>query len=327
MHGLMRGAMAAALVSVSVTAGTAPTLASDYPNKPVRIIVPFPAGASTDNIARPLAERLSAALGEQFVVENRGGAGGVLGTEALARATPDGYTIMITPQTPLAVMPNLRKMPYDPSKDVVPVARMSEVVAGLAVHPSVGAKTLDEFIALAKKNPGKYTFASAGVGTITHLRGEMLKQMAGIDLLHVPYRGNGEAMPDLLAGNVHAMFEAVVFPHVKSGKLNLLAIIDDQRFPEFPNTPTIKELGFKDYNMPIWFGTYAPAGTPQAVIDRLHTEIAKIHTDKEFRAKLMEVGMRVYDKAETPAEIAARLVEQTKTFGDIIRTANVRIDG
>jgi tripartite-type tricarboxylate transporter receptor subunit TctC len=233
---------------------------------------------------------------------------------------------MITPQTPIVVLPNLRKVGYDPAQDIVPIARMSEVITGFAVHPSVGVTTLKDFIALAKANPGKYTFCSAGVGTITHLRGEMLKIMAGIDLLHVPYKGNGEALPDLLAGNVHAMFEAIVFPHVKAGKLTLLAVVDDERHPDFPDTPTIKESGFPDYDMPIWFGAYAPRGTPQPIIDKLHREISRIHGDAELTARLMSQGMRVYAKAESPEEMRKRIAAQTVVFAEIIRKAKVAVE-
>lgn len=298
----------------------------DYPSRPVRIIIPYPAAASTDNIGRPLADRLSRAFGQQFVIENRGGAGGTLGAELLTKSAPDGYTLMITPQTPIVVLPSLRKVGYDPKNDFIPVARMSEVITGFAVHPSLGVKTLPEFIALAKAKPGKIVFVSAGVGTITHLRGEMLKVLAGIDMLHVPYKGNGEALPDLLAGNVHAMFEAVVFPHVKAGKLTLLAVVDDVRHPDFPDTPTIKESGFPDYDMPIWFGTYAPRGTPRAIIDKLHLEISRIHGDQDFAAKQMALGMRVYAKAETPEEIRARIEAQRVTFANIIKTAQIVVE-
>ena len=320
-----------ALVAISALAGvlawaTPVAAQSDYPNRPVRIIIPYPAGASTDTIGRPVAERLQSLLGQPVVVENRGGAGGALGAEMMAKAAPDGYTIMITPQTPIVVLPSLRKMPYDPAKDFMPVARLSEVITGFAVHPSLGVSTLKEFIDLARKNPGKYTFVSAGVGTITHLRGEMLKVLAGIDLLHVPYRGNGEALPDLLAGNVHAMFEAVVFPHVKTGRLTLLAVVDDERHPDFPNTPTIKESGFPDFDMPIWFGAYAPAGTPQPIIEKLHKAISTIHGDKEFTEKQMAAGMRVYANAETPEEMGRRMAAQTKVFAEIIKRAGVKID-
>jgi tripartite-type tricarboxylate transporter receptor subunit TctC len=321
MLGFWRFALSA-LVALCVLPPLPAIAQSDYPTKPVRLIIPYPAGGSTDNIARPLAERLSRALGQQFVVENRGGAGGTLGAEAAAKAAPDGYTLLITPQTPLVVLPNLRKVSYDP-KDFIPIARMTEVVTGFAVHPSLGVTTLQEFVALAKQRPGKISFVSAGVGTITHLRGELLKIMAGIDLLHVPYRGNGEALPDLLAGNAHAMFEAIVFPHVKAGKLTLLAVVDDERHPDFPNTPTIKESGFPDYEAPIWFGAFAPKGTPMPIVDKLAREIAKIHDDKEFREKQMTFGMKVYAKAETPEQIGKRIAEQTLIFADIIKKAGV----
>lgn len=320
------GLLALAVFAAIVVWATPARARDDYPNRPVRIIVPYPAGASTDTIARPLAERLSNALGQQFVVENRGGAAGVLGAEMMTKAAPDGYTIMVTPQTPIVVLPGLRKMPYDPAKDFIPIARMSEVITGFAVHPSLGVKTLPEFIALAKKHPGKYSFVSAGVGTITHLRGEMLKIMAGIDLLHVPYRGNGEALPDLLAGTVHAMFEAVVFPHVKKGKLTLLAVVDDERHPDFPETPTIKESGFPDFDMPIWFGAYAPQGTPSSIIKKLHRAISSIHDDKDFGARMMEMGMRIYPSAERPEDISIRIAAQAAVFADIIKKANIKTE-
>ena len=324
MPGIWRFALAVLLTAGgSMIFGATGRAQDDYPSRPVRIIIPYPAAASTDNIGRPLADRLSRALGQQFVIENRGGAGGTLGAELLTKSAPDGYTLMITPQTPIVVLPSLRKVGYDPTKDFAPVARMSEVITGFAVHPSLGVKTLQEFIALAKAKPGKIVFVSAGVGTITHLRGEMLKVLADIDLLHVPYKGNGEALPDLLAGNVHAMFEAVVFPHVKAGKLTLLAVVDDVRHPDFPNTPTIKESGFPDYDMPIWFGAYAPRGTPPAIIARLHREISKIHDDKEFGDRLMALGMRVYAKADTPEEMTRRIEAQRIVFRDIIKKANV----
>ena len=326
MPGIWHISTAAAFM-LSALSTLAPAKAQDdYPSRPVRIIIPYPAAASTDNIGRPLADRLSRAFGQQFVIENRGGAGGTLGAELMTKSAPDGYTLMITPQTPIVVLPTLRRVGYDPKADFVPISRMSEVITGFAVHPSLGVKTLPEFIALAKAKPGKIVFVSAGVGTITHLRGEMLKVLAGIDMLHVPYKGNGEALPDLLAGNVHAMFEAVVFPHVKAGKLTLLAVVDDVRHPDFPDAPTIKESGFPDYDMPIWFGTYAPRGTPQVIIDKLHREISRIHDDREFGAKLMALGMRVYARAETPEEIRARIEAQRISFADVIRKAQIVVE-
>lgn len=299
---------------------------ADYPNRPVRVIIPYPPGAGTDLIARPVAEQLSRALGQQYVVEHRSGAGGALGAEALAKSPPDGYTLMITPQAPIVVLPYLRKVGYDPIKDIVPIARMSEIVTGIVVHPSLGVKTLGEYVALAKQKPGYITYASGGAGTITHLRAELFKSMAGIDLLHVPYRGNGEAIPDLLAGNVHTMIEATIFPHVKAGKLTLLVILDDERVADFPDVPTIKEAGFPKYELPIWFGAYAPTGTPRPIIEKLHNEIARIQADEALGAKLALGGMRLITKSPPLDTLEPYIAQQTKQLTDLIEKANIRVD-
>ena len=216
-------------------------------------------------------------------------------------------------------------MNYDPLKDFIHVDRLGESMAGIAVHPSVGAKTLAEFIALAKTSPGKFTFVSAGVGTVNHLRGEMLKLQAGIDMLHIPYKGTGEALADLLAGNVSLMFESSVFPHVKSGKLALLALLDE-RNPDFPEVPTMKEAGFPDFDLPIWTGAYLPRGTPQAIVKKLHGELAKIHGDKDLAAKLEAAGIRLYPKSDSLDRLAARLADETARFAEIIKQANVKLD-
>jgi len=299
---------------------------ADYPNRPVRVIIPYPPGAGTDLIARPVAEQLSRALGQQFVVEHRSGAGGALGAEALAKSPPDGYTLMITPQAPIVILPYLRKVGYDPIKDIVPIARMSEIVTGIVVHPSLGVKTLGDYVALAKQKPGYITYASGGAGTITHLRAELFKSMAGIDLLHIPYRGNGEAIPDLLAGNVHTMIEATIFPHVKAGKLTLLAILDDERVADFPDVPTIKEAGFPKYELPIWFGAYAPTGTPRPIIEKLHNEIARIQADDALGAKLALGGMRLIGKSPPLDTLEPYIAQQTKQLTDLIEKANIRVD-
>lgn len=305
----------------------APALAqTDWPTRPVRAIIPYPPGSGTDFIMRGITERLSRQLGQQFVVEHRSGASGALGTESVARATPDGYTILMTPQAPMITLPILRKLPYDPVKDFAPVSRMGEVIAGFAVHPSLGVKNLQEYIALAKRKPGQITFVSAGVGSVNHIRGETLKLMAGIDLLHVPYRGNGEAIPDLLAGQVHGIFDNIIFPHVKAGKLTLLAILSDERYSEFPDVGTVKEQGLPEFDLPIWFGTWVPAGVARPIVDKLHAAISTIHTDEEFRAKQFAGGMLIYPKADTVEEFRARLVRQTAFFTDIIRRANIKLD-
>lgn len=321
-----RALAALLLVATAVVSGAATALAqTDWPNRPVRIIIPYAAGASTDSLVRGIAEKLQASLNQPFVVENRGGAAGALGTEMAAKSPPDGYTILMTPQAPIVTLPHLRKMSYEPLGDFIHVGRLGESIAGIAVHPSVGAKTLAEFIALAKKNPGKFTFVSAGVGTVNHLRGEMLKLQAGIDLLHIPYKGTGEALADLLAGNVSLMFESSVFPHVKQGKLVLLAMLDE-RNPEFPDVLTMKEAGFPEFDLPIWTGAYLPRGTPQAVVEKLHRELAKIQEDKDLAVKLEQAGIRLYPKGDSLDNLAKRLAAETARFADLIKKANVKLD-
>ncbi len=325
---VMHRRLSVALLTCILIAGGFRSAAAqtEWPTRPVRVVIPYPPGSGTDFIVRAVAERLSRQFGQQFVVEHRSGAAGILGTEAVVRSAPDGYTILMTPQAPIVVLSNLRKLPYDPLKDLVGISRMGEVIAGFAVYAGLGVKNMQEFIALAKQKPGQITFVSAGVGSVNHLRGETLKLMAGIDMLHVPYKGNGEAVPDLLAGQVHGIFDSLVFPHVKAGKLTLLAILSDERYAEFPDVPTMKEAGFPDFDLPIWFGTFAPAGVSPAIVQKLHDAISTIHTDEAFRAKQFSGGIHVYRQADTVPELKERLVKQTAYFADVIKRANVKLD-
>jgi tripartite-type tricarboxylate transporter receptor subunit TctC len=299
---------------------------TSWPDHPVRVIVPYAPGAGTDFIVRAVAERLSRQTGQQFVVEHRGGAAGTLGTETVTKSLPDGYTLLMTPQAPIQLLPHLRKLAYNPMTDLVPVGRMGESISGFAAHPSVGAKNLPEFVALAKKNPGKFTYATAGVGSVNHLRAETLKLMAGIDLLHVPYKGVGEALPDLLAGNVSCMFDSNVFPHAKAGKLTLLAVLADERYSEFPDVGTMKEQGLPDYDVPVWFGAYAPAGVPQPIVNKLHAELATMHTDEEFQEKQSAGGIRIYKEAMTLSQLRTWVEAQSLRFADLMRRANITLD-
>ncbi len=299
---------------------------SGYPNRPVRIIVPYAPGAGTDFIVRAAAERLSRQMGQQFVVEHRGGAAGTVGTETVARSAPDGYSILMTPQAPIQLLPHLRKLSYDPLTDLVVIGRMGESISGFAVHPSLGVKNMAEFVALAKSNPGKFTYATAGVGSVNHLRAETLKLMANIDLLHVPYKGVGEALPDLLAGNVQCMFDSNVFPHAKAGKLSLLAILADERYSEFPDVGTMKEQGFPNYDVPVWFGAYVPAGVPPQIVETLHREIGTMHSDEEFQAKQFAGGIRIYRDAMSLTQMRDRVKAQSMYFADLIQRANIRLD-
>ena len=325
MTNINRRTVLAGLGSTAI-AGSARAQATDWPNRPVRVVVPYAPGAGTDFVVRAVAERLSRQTGQQFVVEHKGGAAGALGTETVAKGMKDGYTILMTPQAPIQLIPHLRPLPYDPMTDFVVVGRMAESISGFAAHPSVPAANLTEFIALAKKNPGKYTFAPAGVGSVNHLRGETLKLMAGIDLLHVPYRGVGEALPDLLAGNVSTMFDANVFSHARGGKLKLLAVLQDTRYSEFPDVPTMKEQGLPDYDVPVWYGAYAPAGVPRPILEKLRNEIATIHSDKEFQAKQFAGGIHVYPQNMSLEQLKVKIQTQSQYFGDLIRRANIKLE-
>lgn len=256
---------AIAVLAAAFLAGSqarAQDLARGWPDRPVKLILPYAPGGATDLIGRPWAEKLSQAFGQQFVIENRGGAAGMIGTEAAAKAAPDGYSFLLTPNATLSILPNLRRTPYDPIRSFEAVGRVGDIWAGFVIHPAVGPKTFKEMVDYARKNPGKLSFGSAGLGTATHLRLEMLKWEAGIDIPHVPYRGSADALNDLLPNTIQLMNEINVLPHVRAGKLHLLAINHGQRHPDFPDVPTLTELGYPDSDVPIWFGPGA-GGRPQ----------------------------------------------------------------
>ena len=315
---LAAGTLAAG-VSTSTSAQT-----TNWPEKPVKLILPYAPGGATDAIARPWSEKLSQAFGQPFVVENRGGAGGMIGTEAAAKSAPDGYSLLLTPNAPLSVLPTLRQTPYDPIKSFAPVARVGDLVCGFVVHASLGIKSMAELIDYAKKNPGKLTYGSAGLGTATHLRIEMLKLKAGIDILHVPYRGSADALNDLLPGTVHMMNEIVVLPHVKAGKLVLLNINFPTRHPDFPDVPTLTEAGIGNSDVPVWYSLFAPAGTPAPIIQKLHAKVDEIAKSDDMIARMRSINVVV--PPQTPEDIAKYLVEDTTRNAELIKTANIKLE-
>ncbi len=298
--------------------------AQNWPERAVKIILPYAPGGATDAIGRPWADKLSQAFGQQFVIENRGGAGGMIGAEAAAKSPPDGYTLFLTPNAPLSVVPTLRKTAYDPVKSFDPVGRVGDVVCGFVIHPSVGVKTLKEMIEYAKKNPGKLTFASSGNGTANHLRVEMLKLKTGIDILHVPYRGGADSLNDVLPGTVHMMNEPVSLPHAKAGKLILLNINGTERHPDFPDVPTLTELGIAGADVPIWFSIYAPAGTPKEIVAKLNAKMIEIAKTDDMKAKMRAVNAFV--PLQSPEDMAKHLIEDIKANADLIKAANIKID-
>jgi tripartite-type tricarboxylate transporter receptor subunit TctC len=297
--------------------------AKAWPEKPVRIIVPFAAGGGTDAIARPWADKLSAAFGQQFVIENRGGASGLIGTEAAAKATPDGYTFLITGATTTTFLPMVRKVNYD-AGSLMPVARMADILCGHVILSSVGPKTIGEVVDYAKKNPGKLVFGSSGNGTTPHLRFEAFRAKAGVDILHVPYRGGADSLTDLLAGNIHLMNEPVTLPHVKAGKLTMFAVNHSERMADFPDVPTLTESGFPDCDVPLWFTLWAPGGTPKEIIAKLNEKANEIAKTDDMKGRLKLAGG--VPVIQTPEEIAAFREKDRAALAALIKAANIKLE-
>ena len=320
-----RTLLTATLAAPAILAGTGARAQAAWPNKPVKLILPYAPGGATDMIGRPWADKLGGTFGQPFVVDNRGGASGAIGTEAVAKSAPDGYTFLLTPSAPLTVLPHMRKVGYAPAKDIVPVGRVGDLVCGFTIVPSLGINSIAELIAYAKKNPGKLAFGSAGPGTSTHMRIEALKAAAGIDILHVPYRGSADALNDLLAGNIHIMNEINVIPHVKAGKLKLLNVNHPTRHPEFPNVPTLTEAGFPGIDVPVWYSIWAPAGTPQPIIDTLNRKIAELAPAPEMVARMQNINVVV--PIQTPEQMLAYFNADSAANLKLIQDAKITLDG
>ena len=317
---MLRALVGLALVATAVDGARA----QSWPDKTVKLILPYAPGGATDLIGRPWADKLSQAFGHQFIIENRGGAGGMIGTETAAKAPADGYTFLLNPAATVTVLPNLRQTPYDTFKSFDPVARVGDIVAGFVIHPAVGVKTFKELVEFAKKNPGKLAYGSAGLATSTHLRIEMLKYRAGIDILHVPYRGSADALNDLLPNTVQMMNEINVLPHVKAGKLVLLNINHPTRHPDFPDVPTLTELGYPDSDVPIAFMILAPAGTPKDVIGKLNGKIVEIAATEDMKAKMREINVVV--PLQSPEDVSAFLKADSRRNAEIIKAANIKLE-
>lgn len=311
-------------VLVATILWTDAAAAQNWPERPVKVIIPFPPGGATDIVGRPWMEKLTQAFGQPFVIENRGGAGGAIGVEAAVRSAADGYTLLLCSNSPLVVLPHMRKTSYDAIKQLQPIARLGDMVGGFAVHPSIPIKTMAELIAYSKQHPGKVVYGSAGLGTTTHLRVEVLNDKTGSQLLHVPYRGSGDALVDLLSGTVQVMSENVVIPHVKAGKLTLLAMNHHERHWDFPDVPTLRELGIENADIPIWFSLYAPVGTPSDIISRVNAKVIEIAKTDDMRAKLRASSFAI--PLQSPEEIQRALIEDSRINGEIIRAANIKLD-
>jgi tripartite-type tricarboxylate transporter receptor subunit TctC len=303
-----------------------PVAAQQYPTKPIRFIVPFAPGGGTDVLARLLAQRLFEPLGQPVVVDNRPGAGGVIGAEIAARAPADGYTIVLGSPGPLTINPNLQRVPYDTLRDFSPVtlAQISPFV--LLVHPSVAATSVKDLIALAKAKPGSLNYGSAGTGSVSHFSSEQFKALAGVDAIHVPYKGAGPYLIDLVAGRLQMAFENLptVWPHVRSGKLRMLAVGTKSRAALVPDVPTVAEAGVPGYESSTAFGVLAPAKTPASAIARLNRELVKILHGADLKEQMTAQGVEAV--GGTPQQYAAHLKEELDKYGRSVKTAGIRIE-
>ncbi len=307
---------------VSVLALTTFATAQDYPTKPVRIVVPFPAGAFNDQVGRIIAAELSDRLGKQFIVDNRGGAGGIIGAEIVANAPKDGHTLLIV-SLATAVNPWLYTLPFEPVKAFAPISMIVTAPNVVAVYPGLPAQSIKELVALAKQQPGAIQYGSSGIGTFVHLGGELFKMAAGIDMLHVPFKGTAPAMVDLMGGNTKVTFgsTASTMPHLRSGKVRALAVGGRQRSPALPDVPTVTEAGVP-YEAANWIGLVAPAGTPPAIVERLHKEIAEIQNSPKARQQFDAAGAEI--ARMTIAEFGAFQASELAKWGKVVKEAGIK---
>jgi tripartite-type tricarboxylate transporter receptor subunit TctC len=317
----LRRSVVAALLAVSTC-----VMAQDYPAKTVRMIVPFPPGGSNDLIARQLATQLSERLGRQFVIDNRGGAGGIVGTEIVAKSPPDGYNLLVISVAYPMGAAVYTKLPYDPAKAFAPVALLGTGPNVLSVHPSLPVKTLKELLALARARPGHLQYASAGVGTFQHLSAELFKSLAKVDIVHVPYKGGGPATIDTLAGQVHMNIGSLiqVLPHFRTGRLRPLATGGAKRAATLPDLPTIAEAGVPGYEANNWWGILAPTGTPDAVIKKVNAEANVIMSLPETRKRLTAEGVETI--ATTPEQFGRHIADEIAKWGKVTKDANIRAE-
>lgn len=316
----------AAAFSLTSPAVQAQTVAV-YPKQPVTLVVPFPAGGPTDAMARLLAQKLSERLGQQIVIDNRGGAGGGIAAELVARAPADGHTLFFGTTGTMSINPSLyKKLRYDPVKDFAPVSLMATTMNVLVVNPEVPAKNLTELVQLGKGKPGELAYGSAGNGSSNHLSGELFKSIAGVQINHVPYRGSAPAMIDLLGGRIAMMFDtiAVQTQNIAAGKVRALAVTGPKRSPLLPEVPTAQEAGLKGFDVTIWFGVLAPAGTPAPIIERLNREVVAVMATDEMRKRMQADGAEA--RTTTPAEFAALIKQDTTKWAPVVKASGATLD-
>ncbi len=310
---------------VAMLAPTSHAAAQEYPTRPVRVIIPFPPGGSNDVVGRLIGAHLGERLGKQVIIDNRSGAGGVIGTEAVAKSPPDGYTLLMI-SLAHAVNPWLYKLTYDPIKDFAPIGLLAKGPNVLVVHPSLPVKSVKELITLAKQKPGDLQYASAGIGSFQHLGGELFKLTAGVDLLHVPFKGGGPAMIDVVGGHTKVMFSSMVqtVPQIKSGKLRALATGGLERSPVLPDLPTIAEAGVPGYEAVNWWGLVAPAGTAQAIIDKLNREIEVVQKSPEVQKQFANEGAEPVGMK--PADFGGFMASEMNKWEKVVKQGGIKAE-
>ena len=322
----MKTAIFTLAVALSLAAAGA-AHAQAYPNKPVRYICPFPAGGGVDIITRIVGAKLGEIWGQQVIVDNRSGAGGTIGADIAAKATPDGYTLLMGGAGTLAIGPALyKKLPYDPIKDFAPISLIGTTPMVLVLYPAVPARSVSEFVAYAKANPGKINYASGGVGSILHLSMEMFRSMTGTNIVHVPYKGGAPALADLLGGHVLAMFGdlPLLQPHIKTGKMRALGVTTTKRSAQLPNVPTIAESGVPGFEAMLWFATFAPAAVPKPILAKLNADLVKVLNAPDMQRRLAENGVDA--AASTPEQLAAFVKSETIKWAKVVKDSGATAD-
>jgi tripartite-type tricarboxylate transporter receptor subunit TctC len=325
---LARRLLLAGTASLAVMAAlfSAAAHAQSFPSKPITLIVPFPPGGTTDVLARSLGEKLSQAIGQPVIVESKPGAGATIGADYVAKARPDGYTLLMGAVHHTIATSVYKKLPYDFQKDLIPITTVAMVPNVLVVNASNPAKSVSELIAQAKAQPGSASYGSNGNGTAQHLIGTQFENLTGAKILHVPYKGSGPLTTDLLGGQITMSFDTItpVLPHIKGGKLRALAVTTATRSPSLPDVPTLDESGLKGFNIGTWFGVLAPAGTPKDIVARLNAEMVKVIQSAEFKKRMADIGADPI--GNTPEQMGAQIRDETEKFAKLVKAANVTID-